>query len=281
LDAVHKVAEGSVKRYFDSSQRRLIYVDRAATPDFWDGNWAGQFPSRVELLNTTCTQWSRITEEFLKPDDGPVLEGGCGLGLHVAALHNQGYRVMGVDFAENCVSELNRRVPELDIRLGDVRDLAFPENFFAGYWSLGVIEHFWDGYGPIAREMHRVLADGGYLFLAFPYMNQIRRIKAMCRLVPRWNGQDYADFFQFALDHRSVLGDFERLGFTLARACPVLQRQGMNEEAPRIAQALERMYKCESRNVAFRAARRLVHEVASRIQNAFSYSMLLVLCKHG
>lgn len=266
-------------RLYDASAKRLIYLDRSATPDFWDSNWQNQMLDRDSLLSYSDSQWARITQEFLKPTDGPILEGGCGPGVHVAALRNLGYVAVGVDFASNTVNELNRVVPELDVRLGDVRKLNFDDNSFAGYWSLGVIEHFWNGYEEIAREMYRVLRPGGVLFLAFPYMNTVRTWKSRLRMFPQWHGEAPEGFYQFALNPRTVLKDFGRLGFSLIDSRPVLGRQGLEEEAPQVSSRMQSIVQCKSQDLPYRIWRRMVHEINSRVQSLCCYSLLLILRK--
>ena len=154
------------------------------TPDYLD-----RIKETAQLTEPTMlgidTYVTRITRKYLRPVDGVILEGGCGDAVHVAALAASGYRCIGIDSAEQTVSALQSAFPELDVRLGDVRHLDFDDAAFAGYWSIGVIEHFWDGYGPIVQEMSRVVRTGGYLFLTFPYMSPVRRLKARLGLYPR------------------------------------------------------------------------------------------------
>ena len=266
-------------RFYDPVNRRLIYEYKAATPGFWDNTWEHQFPSRADLIECQNTQWSRITQEFLKPEQGVVLEGGCGMGMHVAALHYQGFGSIGVDFAPQTVAKLNSIMPELDIRKGDVRSLDFPDDYFSGYWSLGVIEHFWKGYVPIANEAYRVLKPGGIMFLAYPYLSPVRQWKSWLRLIPRWNGEEPEAFYQFALNTESVQKDFEALGFKLLESRPILGRQGMEEAAPHLASFLEKLYTSQQRNVFFPIFRKVIHRISSRCLPLFSYSMLLILEK--
>lgn len=210
-----------MKKYFDAPQRRLIYLDRSATPAFWDGYWAADACLREQVLGMGQTRVSRITERYLRPADGIILEGGCGRGEMVASLVHRGYRVIGVDSAERTVRLLRQNVPELDIRYGDVRHLEFPDGYFAGYWSIGVIEHFWDGYEEIALEMSRVIQPGGYLFLTFPYMSPVRIARGRVGLFARWQPNlSHDGFYQFALDSRSVINHFRRIGFRLVKAMP-------------------------------------------------------------
>ena len=176
-----------------------------STPDFWDAHWGIDDNIRDRILGTKDTLVSKITKRYLKPSDGTILEGGCGTGRCVASLSNNGYRVIGLDSAYKTVKTLNQYVPELDIVLGDVRKIPFPDKFFSGYLSLGVIEHFWEGYEALASEMFRVIKDKGYLFLTFPYMSPLRIIKGKLGLYKLWQNTSTKNFHQFALNSRSVI----------------------------------------------------------------------------
>jgi SAM-dependent methyltransferase len=163
----------------------LVYLEHhAADQNFWDSHWNLDLARSRKILGTRRTLVTDVTRRYLRPADGPILEGGCGIGVHVAALQNHGYQAIGVDYAAKTMAMVRQYLPRSDVRLGDVRSLVeFPDRHFAGYWSLGVIEHFWSGYEDIAREMLRVLRPGGYLFLTFPHMSPLRRVKA------RWAAQ--------------------------------------------------------------------------------------------
>jgi SAM-dependent methyltransferase len=266
-----------MKRLYDRAENRLIYRHRVATPNFWDDTWAGQFPTAAELESVRSTGWADLTKEFLQPGEGLILEGGCGMGVHVAALHNSGYSVIGLDFAEATVNHLKSIAPQLRIEVGDVRRLPFADATFTGYWSLGVIEHFWSGYSEIIAEASRVIQPGGYFFLVFPHMCSMRRWKARLRMVPRWRpGDQPEDFYQFALDSRRVLDCVRPFGFELVEQRPVMTRQGFEEEFPRFYRYMERLY--ATRYGFFgKLMRRGLHFVAERIKRHCDYSTLLLL----
>ncbi len=140
--------------------KRLVYLEGKATPQFWDHRWQAEGkPGPANLKDEVVT----VTEKYL-PRGARILEGGCGRANKVMALSAAGYRATGVDFAEDSVKQARLHYPDLDIRQGDVRSLDFPDGHFDGYWSMGVIEHFWEGYGPILAEAARVLRPNGYLF---------------------------------------------------------------------------------------------------------------------
>ena len=151
------------------------------------------------------------------PPRSRILEGGCGRGQIVNVLKHQGYNPVGVDFAEKTVWKVNEAVPELDIRLGDVRNLPFEDNEFDGYISAGVIEHFWEGFDSILAEMGRVIKPGGLLFISFPYMSPIRKLKARMGFYQHHFSNELEkkldSFYQFALDIDNVLNELKKVGF--------------------------------------------------------------------
>jgi len=268
-------------KYFDSENDQLIYVEKKATPEFWDNVWQDQMYTREEYFSCDDSQWANITQEFLEPADGIIVEGGCGTGIHVAALHNKGYKAIGVDFAQSTVDKLHEIIPEIDIRLGDVRKLSLSDASITGYWSLGVIEHFWEGYCDIALEMHRVLKNDGYLFLVFPYFNPARKVLMRLGRYPKWNmdNKEPNGFFQFALNESTVNEYFCQLGFELVEKRPVLGRQGMAEEFPKLVGHMEKLYSSSNKNLFFRLYRALLHRLYQPLLPSFSYSILLVLKK--
>jgi SAM-dependent methyltransferase len=147
-----------------------------------------------------------------------IIEGGCGCGHFVDSLTYWGYQVVGVDYAQQTITRVKEVRPDLDVRLGDVRRLEFEDGFFDGYLSMGVIEHFWEGYEDIIKEMHRVLKPGGYAFVAFPSISRLDRLKITTGGYRRMAAQGKPrDFYQFALNAKSVSRDIEELGFRIVR----------------------------------------------------------------
>ena len=140
---------------------RLVYLDEKATPEFWDERWRAEGRAGTSRQSNEIV---RVTRRYL-PIGARVLEGGCGRADKVKALAEAGFEAIGLDFAEESVRTARLEYPGLDIRIGDVRSLPFPAENFDGYWSLGVIEHFWSGYDGILAEAHRVVRPGGRLFL--------------------------------------------------------------------------------------------------------------------
>lgn len=223
-------------KYFDKKNSRLIQVDQAASPVFWDEKWEKE---NVGVYNSqSVAPIISITERYL-PSSSLILEGGCGAGGKVAALTDAGFRVVGVDYAEKTVVRLNQRLPEYDVRTGDVFSLDFSDGFFDGYWSFGVIEHFWSGYLGIFHEANRVLREGGYLFLTFPCMSPVRNLKARLGSYRGWkDGEKEPDgFYQFMLDPFVVAKDLEGSGFSVIESQVMQLASGVKQEFPLVWRA--------------------------------------------
>ena len=119
------------------------------------------------------------------------------------------------------------------MRKGDVRKLEIKTESIDAYWSLGVIEHFFDGYKQIANESSRVLKNKGYLFITFPSMNFLRKTKAKLGLYPIYDNQDKENFYQFALEPHQVIADFKKLGFNLVSKKRNNGLKGLKDESPK------------------------------------------------
>ena len=206
-----------MKRYFDHVYQRLIYIGHTATNQAWDRHW--HTDDFRKMVTATPNSWIISTTRKYLPAGSRILEGGCGRGNHVFALQKNGFEAVGVDFAPKTVENLRKCAPELNIELGDVRALQFEDNAFDGYWSLGVIEHFWHGFEEIAKEMNRVIRRDGYLFITFPCISRLRQWKAENNKYPEWIGgiTEPMDFYQFALSPQDVNHTFSKFGFKIIK----------------------------------------------------------------
>jgi SAM-dependent methyltransferase len=206
-------------RYFDRKNNRLVYIGACADKEMWELRWKAEDIGPiifVKKLDATDKMVIEMTQKYLLKG-ARILEGGCGLGRYVNLLDTFGYQVMGVDFAEDTIQRVRNFLPKLDVRVADLRDLPFENDYFDGYWSFGVIEHFVDGYDSIACEMKRVLKSGGYLFLTVPAFSCLRQLKASLGLFPEYPSQGIAkdSFYQYAYQSLDICRSFSEYGFEL------------------------------------------------------------------
>ena len=201
---------------------------------------------------------------------------GCGSGGNVVSLSKAGYTAVGVDFAENTVKWLNQNLPELDIKVGDVRNLSYEDDSFAGYWSLGVIEHFHqDDYKKIISEMSRVISCGGYLFVSFPYMSPLRRMKTILGQHKTWQKREkqYV-FYEYFLNADMTIDDLEKEGFVLVKKYSLNPIKGTKDEVGFLRPGLQVLHDYNGGNVCVKC----IKYALSKILSPFAgHSILLVM----
>lgn len=253
---------------------RLIYLNEKATPEFWEALWEAE---GLAPPPTSRDHVVTVTRRHLPPG-ATVLEGGCGRGNKVKALTDAGYAAIGVDFAPRTVAQAKIVYPDVDVRQGDVRALPFPDQFFDGYWSIGVIEHFWGGYDAILAEAARVLKTGGFLFLTAPWLSPFRQHRAR---VCGYESQDFEtepeSFYQFALGRSEVGRALVRHGFRLLRWRGLASEVSMQEDMPRLQTQVE--WLLGSRGSIFK---RVLRKLVARAADSYcGHSFLAIAQRTG
>jgi SAM-dependent methyltransferase len=267
-------------RYFDKRNNRLVYVGKAANDTYWDQHWKSEISRLKEQITIKNDRFIiDCTKKYL-PLRSKIFEGGCGLGEKVAALHYHGYDAYGIDYAKETVRKVNRHAPELKVKFGDVRDLPFPDDFFDGYWSLGVIEHFYDGYEKIVSEMFRVLKRQGYLFLTVPVMSPLRKVKVRLKKYIEYEYKESKEmrenFYQFAFDPKDVINDLKSRGFKLIDVKPYDGIKGLKDEVSILKPSLQRLY--DKKNHSSDLMKRILDIVFKHFAN---HMCLFVMQKAG
>lgn len=234
-------------KYYEPEENRLIYIYKEATKEYWDELWKSQI--QKNLNKSRISKWNyviRKTKKYL-PKCSKLLEGGCGNGIQVFKLHKSGFHTVGLDYSPLTINYLKKNYTELNFTQGDVRDIPFDDEYFDGYWSFGVIEHYYEGYKSIVKEMYRVIKPGKYLFLAFPHMSKIRRRKARRGKYPIWvhHSDGSKDFFQFALDEDNVIKDVENNGFYFIEKKKLSGLSGLRDEAGFFLPIIDKIYNCK------------------------------------
>lgn len=268
-----------MKKYFDAQGNRIVFIEQEASPSYWDSQWDVNNFEEVVKNGLNNRLIVKTTKKFIPTEKTrKILEGGCGNGQFVYAFHKLGYDAYGVDYAPKTINKIKTSFPHLNVRAGDVRSLEFPDAYFDGYWSIGVIEHFFDGYQPILREMKRVLKDGGYLFLTFPHLSILRRLKIRLGCYPPFNSHidQKEKFYQFALDHNQLIKELTGNGFKLVRKTPYAGMKGLKDEAPLLKPWLQKIY--DSQNLLVKV---LNYGISCLFAPFSSHSILLVFKKAG
>lgn len=262
-------------KYYDNYHKCLIYLQQKPTPHFWDSLWQKKNPSplseKFDLLVVPTTK------KYL-PQSSVVLEGGCGRGLYVNKLDSAGYKCIGVDFAKRTIKENKKKWPDLKFVLANLEKLPFPSNMFDGYWSLGVIEHFFEGFEKMGQEMKRVIKPNGYLFITFPYLSPLRKLKIKLNRYPALSfNKKPMNFYQFALDASCAIEQFEKMGFTLIEKKPFDGFRGLKEEVSQLELIVNPISHRAKSNLLFAVLRFIISKMT---QSFTSHCVLLVFSKN-
>lgn len=261
-------------KYLDQKHHRLVFIEEEANSQFWENKWNNYELTTLVKSSANNRSLVKTMQRYLEKGS-KILEGGCGFGSKVYCMHANGYDAYGVDFATSTVKKINTTFPELKVSVADVRNLPFEDNYFDGYWSVGVIEHFYEGFSNISNEMNRVLKQKGVLFLSFPSMSVIRKLKAKLGFYPYWNGNDKKKFYQYALDVNTVQNEFENLGFTLLAKKSFDGLKGFKDEIRLARTLLQSLYDSQSFLArVFRYGFNLI------LSSAFGHCSLLILRKN-
>lgn len=265
-------------KIYDAAKKRVIEYDlKRSDPEHWHTRWGDDTKSIAKRI----TEWSgdklvmkKIRE--LLPSGARILEGGCGIGQKVYALDQLGYEAYGVDFVKRSIDATKALFPHLRVSHQDVRHLDFPDNFFDGYWSLGIIEHFWDGYEGVMREMARVIKPKGYSFVTFPRMSPLRKLKAKLGGYTYFNPSMHSerDFYQFLLDAEKVKTDMTNLGFTCVYQHSDGAVKGIKDEITILKPVLQPLF--SSSHIVARLIKFAIGRTCSRIAG---HHTVLIFCK--
>jgi len=263
--------------YHCIAKGNLIFLKEKATSSYWDNLWNDD-TNWIERNTKGISLRGRFVKLFQRylPQGASVLEAGCGRGQFVYALSKNGYDVHGVDYAQKTVDILNEKLPELKIRFGDVTNLKdIPDTSYDAYYSGGLIEHFWDGYGPILSEANRVLKQGGHLFITFPFMSAAR--KSIRESLPAWTESTAPEgFYQYALDSDEVIREVSDKGFMLVHKKSRNGVKGFTDVYPNFP-IISSIHRSNSRSVVAKILERSVSKLLALI--GFGHTIELVFVK--
>jgi SAM-dependent methyltransferase len=191
---------------------RLAVFDKRPDANYWASHWKQQL--NLETIRASSDRFLLRKIRKAIPQGSWILEGGCGIGYYVLALSEMGYKVIGVDYAEDTLRFLKENFSTNFWVKCDVRQLALPNECVDGYLSLGVLEHFREGPESILVEINRVLKPGGILFVTVPTRNIIRNFKAKFGFYPVLERDpESLEFYQYFMDRNEMKSLLNEHGF--------------------------------------------------------------------
>ena len=124
----------------------------------------------VGVVTTLCGQRQEkidIAHMYLRDmPPGRVLDIGCGEAKFLHRMQQTGWEVQGIDFDASAASNA-KKLFDIDVQVGKLEDVKFPDGTFDAITMNHVIEHVFD---PVAllQEARRILKPGGRLVMVTP-----------------------------------------------------------------------------------------------------------------
>ncbi len=209
--------------------RRLVYYYKSANQDYWEDVWFRELTPEYykPYLAGKLIHFEKIFKRHL-PQDGKILEAGCGTAQLVTALHVNNYNCFGLDYAFKAMQKANQIIGGLRLVCGDINALGISNNAFDAIISIGVVEHRRSGPDVFLQEMRRVLKPGGVLLISVPYFNDLRRWRAA-----RGAYQDNVtglDFYQYAFTQEEFCGILKVNGYEIETTYSYSHQNTLSQE---------------------------------------------------
>lgn len=165
--------------------------------NYYDENGKEFFDSTVD------TDMSPHYEEFLKmiPQEGCILDAGCGSGRDTKKFKSLNYNVVAIDGSEK-MCELASKYASINVKHLQFQDIEF-EDCFDGIWASASLLHVPSTeIEDVVNRLKRSLKDTGVLYASFKYGN----------FEGERNGRYFND-----LDESSSEELFERMDFKIIK----------------------------------------------------------------
>ena len=102
------------------------------------------------------------------PQEGLILDGGCGGNLLSLILSSEKRRIIGLDFAKQNLIEGKKKFPQLLSLCGDLNALPFANESFDAILSFSTAEHLETGPQKLFNESFRTLKKDGLFLMTIP-----------------------------------------------------------------------------------------------------------------
>ena len=125
-----------------------------------------------QLWGTGPHDWAEVIEPMMRPvhlaalaalaplSGLSLLDAGCGAGLALRLAAEQGARVSGLDASAALLDVARGRLPDADLRVGDIEELPYDDATFDVVTAYNSIQYAFDPKAAVA-ELTRVARPGG------------------------------------------------------------------------------------------------------------------------
>jgi ubiquinone/menaquinone biosynthesis C-methylase UbiE len=162
-------------------------------------HWGALWGSRPIEWAATEEQQTPVYEQALaRASIGPgdhVLDVGCGTGVFLRMCADRGATTSGIDAAEALLEIAQRRVPEADIRHGDMQALPYPDGTFdlvTGFTSF----FFAEDIVAALTEARRVARPGAPIVIQVFGRPELCDLEAMKGAVAEFRGESHRSYWR-------------------------------------------------------------------------------------
>jgi len=97
--------------------------------------------------------------------DKKILDAGSGEGYFLSLINSS--KKFGVELSKKRISQALKLYPDLKIKIADVKELPYEDDFFDVIVCSEVLEHV-SGYQQAIKEFKRCIKPDGHIILSFP-----------------------------------------------------------------------------------------------------------------
>lgn len=127
-----------------------------------------KYAEKYFQINNSIDEIKNLLEIFVENLNGEkILDVGCGHGRDAKFFSDLGYEITGVDLSEKLLEIARKNAPKAEFYLMDMRNLAFPSDYFDGIWACASFLHIpKKDSRKTLDEFYRVLKPNGLLYLS-------------------------------------------------------------------------------------------------------------------
>ena len=92
-------------------------------------------------------------------------------------------------------------------------------------------------------------------------LSPLRKLKAKLGLYRKYNSERKKDFYQFVLDHKLVVKEFEANGFQVIEKKPAAGVKGFKDEIPLLKPPLQKLFSYKGDNLLVRGTKYALDQV--------------------
>ncbi|MDX1436882.1 MAG: class I SAM-dependent methyltransferase [Anaerolineales bacterium] len=265
----------SIDAYYRHGPHLALYKAIPGLQDFWEDLWlSSSIPEVLKRAGAGMLGEFEFPFTAYLPKNGLILEAGCGSGRYVKALQARGYTIEGIDYAAETIKRIQEVDPDLQVREGNILAIDRPDNTYAAYISIGVLEHNFEGPESGVQEAHRVLKPGGVALVSVPYLNWARRrVRDKASSAASETLPGGLRFYQDHIDIEHFTALFEATGFRVLNCYPYLLFGGLIRDW-RLGRWLNRnsFFSWRARQLF----KRMCESAPTPIRNELSHMMMVI-----